>query len=87
MRELICRFWADDVGSVLTTEYLLLGSIISFGAAAGLQAVADGINHQAREYSAAVASITTSYQAPAQRSCGASKAGSHYVVPPTNGCL
>jgi Flp pilus assembly pilin Flp len=38
------RLWADDAGSVIATEYVLLASVVTFGAAAGLVEIRDAVN-------------------------------------------
>lgn len=38
------RLWADDTASVIATEYVLLASVVTFGAAAGLVAIRNAVN-------------------------------------------
>lgn len=41
LRELLKRFWHDDAGGIISTEYFLLGSIVVMGSTAGMTALRD----------------------------------------------
>jgi len=79
INSLMTRFWADDCGAVLTTEYLLLGSIMTLGAATGLNAMKDATVKECENYAQSVSTLSQSYTVPSQSSCGASKPGSSYI--------
>ena len=80
MHAILSRLWADDSGSVLTTEYLILGTLVSIGAGAGLNAVNVAVNRQAEQFSAAVVAINPSYSVATQQTNAAIKAGSSFQV-------
>lgn len=52
--------WADDVGAILTTEYLLLGSIVTLGSAAGLNELRDQTVQECRAFGTDVQAVTQS---------------------------
>jgi hypothetical protein len=60
------RLWADDAGSVIAAEYLLLGSIVSLGGVGGLVAMRDSMNDGYREFGESMRELrpATSMQAP-----------------------
>lgn len=41
LKSLWTRFWNDDCGSILSTEYMLLGSVVTLGSIGGLRAMRD----------------------------------------------
>ena len=84
--KLLRKMWADDCGSVLAAEYLIVGTVAIAGATLALDSARRAVNDQAQQFAASVTAINQSYSAPAQRGCAASKAGSAYIAPPVNSC-
>jgi hypothetical protein len=62
MRSLLTRLWSDDTGSVIATEYLMLGSIVSLGGIGGLVAMRDSMNDGYREFGESVREIRPALQ-------------------------
>ncbi len=58
------NLWRDDRGAVIATEYLLLGTIVALGAAAGMSEMADTLNEEMQEFGAAVRSVRQAYRQP-----------------------
>ena len=79
---LASRFWSDDDGSVLATEYLALGTVVALGSVAGLDAVRESGVEEMKEYGRSLRSIRQQYQVPAGRSGLAAKEGSAVTAPP-----
>jgi hypothetical protein len=76
------RFFADERGSILSAEAVLVGSIGIVGATAGLSAVSSSVNEELGEMALAFRSLNQSYTIPEIRSGHAWTAGSSYVQPP-----
>jgi hypothetical protein len=81
MRTLLRKLWHDDDGSILATEYLMLGSIVALGSVSGLAAMRDATVAEMEDFGAAVHSINQSYNVAGMRNATASRAGSAYVDP------
>lgn len=47
---LLKKFWADEEGGVLATEYLMLGTIVAVGGTTGLVAMRDSMNSEFKEF-------------------------------------
>jgi len=61
------KLWADDSGSVIASEYLMLGSVVTLGGAAGLTAMRDATNQEMREYGQAIHTVSRAYREDAMR--------------------
>ena len=72
---LLTQLWNDDAGSIVATEYLLLGSIVGLGSAAGLATVRDSVNDEYKEFGNSVREVRQSYAVPAKKSGNASAGG------------
>lgn len=51
---LLKKFWADEEGGVLATEYLMLGTIVAVGGTSGLVAMRDSMNSEFKEFGESV---------------------------------
>ena len=72
---LLVQFWIDESGSVLAAEYLLLGSIVAMGSAAGLASVRDSMNDECREWGNSVHETRQQYTQPGMKSGSGSTTG------------
>ena len=54
------RLWADDAGSVIATEYVLLAGLVTFGAAAGLVEVRNAVNANLRDVGQSIRAVGVS---------------------------
>jgi hypothetical protein len=83
MRSTLCnllrRLWQDDDGSVIATEYLILGAIVALGSVSGLAAMRDATVSEMEEHANAVRAVRQTYQYSGQQSPLASRAGSAAV--------
>ena len=58
---LLKRFWADECGAVIATEYLMLGSIVAVGGATGLVSMRDSMNNEMKEFGTSVREVRQAY--------------------------
>ena len=79
LNSLLVKLWHDDGGAVLSTEYMMLGTIVALGGASGLSALSDATNAEMREFGQAVRSVRQSYHVPTMQTKMAYKAGSAAV--------
>lgn len=63
-RNLLERFWNDECGAVIATEYLMLGSVVAVGSASGMVAMRDTIVDEYKELGASVRDVRQSYAKP-----------------------
>lgn len=80
---LLTRLWNDEAGSILATEYLMLGTIVGVGSAAGLATVRDSINEEYKEFGNTVRDVRQSYSVPMKKG-GSGSANGTTVVDPSN---
>jgi hypothetical protein len=76
LRALMTKLWKDDAGSILATEYLMLGSIVALGGATGLNSLRDATAHEAAEYANSVRAVTQTYRDSAVQTAKVSRAAS-----------
>jgi Flp pilus assembly pilin Flp len=72
---LLTRLWNDETGSIVATEYLMLGTIVSLGGAAGLATVRDSMNDEYKEFGASVREVRQSYSYPSRKGSSGSSGG------------
>lgn len=82
MGQLFARFWNDDTGAVLTTEYLSLGTIVVLGGASGLVALRDAEVDEMKEFGKSVHTLHQSYREAAQQSAFGSRGGANVTNTP-----
>ena len=68
LRNLFAQLWQDENGAVLSTEYLMLGSIVAMGAASGMAAMRDSMNDEFKEFGQSSRELRQSYSIPTQQS-------------------
>lgn len=75
MWNLFTTLWQDENGSVLATEYLMLGTIVTIGTATGLAAVRDSLNDEYAEFGNQVRQVRQTYSVPARKGAAGSTGG------------
>ena len=59
------RLWQDEVGGLLSTEYILLGSLLTLGLIVGLASIKTSIDTELDDYAEAVKGIGAGEFGPA----------------------
>ena len=80
-QRLIARFWADEAGAVIATEYLMLGSIVAAGSASGLVAMRDAMVNEYQEFGDSVKEIRQAYRVPLPNKAGRPVNSTHDLAP------
>ena len=81
---ILSRLWADDAGAILSTEYLLLASILITGTVGGLSTVRDAVNAEWHELAGSYKALSQGYTIKGQSGCSASSDGSQAIDLPGN---
>ena len=76
MSQRMVQLWQEDAGSVIATEYLVLGSLVALGGVAGLATVRDATNDEMAEYAKSIRAVGEEHKAPGYRSGTAETEGS-----------
>ena len=79
IRELFVKFWTDEAGAIIATEYLLLGSVVVVGGVSGMTNVRDAMNDEYKEYGNSVREIRQTYSAPAKKGSSGSAGGTTVI--------
>jgi len=58
---LLQRLWSDESGAVLSTEYIMLGSIVAAGGSTGLVALRDSMTDECKDFGTSVREIRQSH--------------------------
>lgn len=75
----VLRFWHDDAGAIISSEIVLIATILTLGMIVGLAAVRDSVVQELGDIAAALGNLNQSYNFGAVTSCCASVAGSRYL--------
>jgi hypothetical protein len=75
VKELLRRFWRDDAGAVVSTEYLMLGSVVVLGGVGGMATLRDATVNEMAEFGKSVRSVRQSYSVAPQQSPVTAKDG------------
>lgn len=78
---LLAKFWHDDTGSVIASEYLVLATVVSVSTGIAANAISGAVNEQSNRFTQATIAVNQSYVIPDQSSAGAYKAGSQFTQP------
>jgi len=81
----IRELWADQSGSVVSAELVLVGTVVTAGAVTGLQSVASSLNDELRDVSQAIRKVDQSYSYRGMRGCFSQTAGSAFIDPSLGG--
>lgn len=61
MKNLLSRFWRDEAGFVISSELVLVATILVIGLIAGLTAVRDGVVQELGDVGQAIGAVSQSY--------------------------
>jgi Flp pilus assembly pilin Flp len=86
-RDLLVRFWSDESGAIVATEYLLLGSVVVVGGVSGMTAVRDSVNDEYKEFGNSVREVRQTYSKPAMKGGSGSVGGTTVINPTANGAV
>jgi len=53
--------WADESGAVLSTEYIMLGSIVAAGGSTGMVALRDSMTEECKDFGASIGELRRSH--------------------------
>ncbi|NOX54537.1 MAG: hypothetical protein GXP27_08885 [Planctomycetes bacterium] len=81
-QNLLCAFWKDEVGAILSAELVLLATLGVIGAVVGLKAVSQSVNDELLDVACAFRSLDQSYSYTGLRTRGAWVAGSKFQQEP-----
>ena len=76
LRSLFVQLWNDESGAVVATEYLMLGSIVALGSAAGMAEIRDSMIDEYKDLGQSIRETRQSYSIPGQRGGAAKTSGS-----------
>jgi Flp pilus assembly pilin Flp len=76
LRNLFMQLWNDESGAVVATEYLMLGSIVALGSAAGMAEIRDSMIDEYKDLGQSIRETRQSYSVPGQRGGAAKTNGS-----------
>jgi Flp pilus assembly pilin Flp len=79
MKQLALRLWRDEAGFVVSTELILIATIVVIGLITGLTTVRDAVVHELADVADAVSEVDQSYSWGAITAHCASTAGSEFV--------
>jgi hypothetical protein len=84
MRRLMLKFWQDDGGALIATEWLFIAVIMVIGIIVGLVFVRNAVVSELVEFGYAVESLNPSYQFDGVLGCGGKEftAGSSFTYTP-----
>src|SRR6185436_4417019 len=81
---ILSLLWADDAGAILSTEYLLLATVLVGGTVGGLSTVCDAVNAEWHELAGSYKELSQGYTIKGQSGCGGSSDGSQAIDLPGN---
>lgn len=79
MKNLLSRFWRDEAGFVISSELVLVATILVIGLIAGLTAVRDGVVQELGDTAQAFGAVSQSYVFQGVTGHSAATAGSTYA--------
>lgn len=82
MKQLALRLWRDEAGFVVSTELILIATIVVIGLITGLTTVRDAVVHELADVADAVSEVDQSYSYGVILAHCASTAGSEFVDSP-----
>lgn len=79
LRSLVRLLWRDEAGNVISSEMVLLGTILTLGSLTGLVTIRDAVATELGDVATALINMDHSYSyAPVDTDCG-SAAGSQFI--------
>lgn len=85
LADVLVKFWNDECGAVLSTEYLMLGTVVAVGGASGMAAMRDSVSDEFREYGQSVREVRQAYNVNTRSGGGAQARGTAVSDNPTAG--
>lgn len=82
MRKLLAKFWNDDCGALIATEFLFVATILVIGVVVGLVSVREAVNHELAELANAILALSQGYVISGSSGCGAITDGSQAIDTP-----
>ena len=82
MRNLIAKFWNDDCGALIASEFLFVATILVIGIIVGLANVRDAVNTELAELSNAILALSQGYTISGQIGCCSEVQGSMAIDTP-----
>lgn len=79
MKSMVVRLWNDEAGFVISSELVLVATILVLGVIVGMQSVRDSLVQELGDLAAAVGSVNQSYSFSAVTGHHSSTAGSLYL--------
>lgn len=79
MKNLLSRFWRDEAGFVISSELVLVATILVIGLIAGLTAVRDGVVQELGDVGQAIGAVSQSYSYNGVVGHTGASAGSKFV--------
>jgi len=79
MKNLLTRFWRDDAGFVVSSELVLVATILVIGMIAGLTTLRDGVVQELGDVASAFGAVSQTYQYNGVQGHSGATAGSTYV--------
>jgi Flp pilus assembly pilin Flp len=64
IRELMTRLWKDESGSIIATEYLMLGTVVAIGSVGGMTTIRDTVNEEYQEYGNTLREVRQAHSKP-----------------------
>jgi hypothetical protein len=87
MPKLLAKFWNDDWGALIATEFLFVVTILVIGTVVGLAAFRNAVNSELTELANAVLALSQGYVISGQSGCGAATDGTSVTdLPGTEPC-
>ena len=76
MKNLVSRLWSDEAGFVVSSELVLIGTILVIGLVVGLTSLRDQVVQETADLAEAISNINQSYSFSAVTGHSSSTAGS-----------
>ena len=64
---LLRALWSDESGAVLSTEYIMLGSIVAAGGSTGMVALRDSMTDECKDFGASIGELRRSHMPPVKK--------------------
>jgi Flp pilus assembly pilin Flp len=84
MRNMMRKFWSDDQGALIATEYLFVATILVIGTAVGLAGLRDAINAELTELGNALLALSQGFTVSGISGSSGSTDGSQATDTPGN---
>jgi hypothetical protein len=79
MRHLLLKFWQDDCGALIATEWVFVATILVLGSITGLVMVRQAVISELGDFANAVMALNQGYSISGQSNCQSSTTGSQYL--------